>query len=448
MPGVVFVGTSFGDEGKGKIVDYAAEDADMVVRFAGGSNAGHTLIVDGKKIILRLIPSGILHDHTKCVLAQGMVIDPLVLMEEIFALEERGVSIEDRLFISNRAHVIMPHLVNEDGKTELSKKIGTTKKGVGPTYREKVSRSGLRIEDVLSFSMEEIRSYVEDLGGKDDKESIRFKNALDIIGRHVCDTQHKIYKALQDEMLVIFESAQGTMLDIDHGTYPFVTSSNCVAGGACTGSGVGPTMIDSVVGITKAYVTRVGEGPFPTKIKDEGVATALRDAGNEYGSVTKRPRDVGWLDLPMLKYAIRVNDISSLAITKLDVLSGMEEVKVCTGYKFDGELYDEEAPFPLRSLCDVEPVYETLPGWAVEDVGDEITGNAAKFIEFIEGILDVRILLISTGPSRKETIVRPLPEAERTFYDLENIDTVELMAMMKELDPIGGISQAVSTLEE
>jgi len=425
MPGVVFVGCAFGDEGKGKIVDYAAEDADMVVRYAGGPNAGHTLIVDGEKIILRLIPSGVLHPETKCVLAQGMAIDPLVLMDEIFALEERGVSLEGRLFISDSAHVIFPHHINMDGIEAHSIKIGTTKKGVGPTYTDKASRRGMRMGTVVAMSMGDIREYVEKIGERDDKESIKFKNALDVIGRHVCDTSHLIYEALKDEQLVIFEGAQGTMLDLDHGTYPFVTSSSAVSGGACTGSGIGPTMIDSVVGITKAYITRVGEGPFPTKIKDEERATWLRDAGNEYGSVTKRPRDVGWLDLPMLKYAIRVNDISSLALTKLDVLSGLDEVQVCTGYELDGESCN--GSFPLSRLKDVQPVYETFPGWSVEDV-EKLSGNVTTFIDFIEAMTGVRVLVVSTGPERKQT--RTLAMGFGSSEDLYGLDIDEIKEIM------------------
>lgn len=385
----VIVDQSWGDCGKGRVIDYLAKDVGVVVRFGGGPNAGHTLNVNGEKFIFRLIPSGILHDHVKCVLAQGMVIDPLVLAEEIKTLTERGIRLDGRLFVSNKAHVIMPQHKEQDADSEISSKIGTTKKGVGPAYMDKAQRTGLRMHDFIFNRSRYTRDLVE---------------AKTLIRQYVTDTTYLVNSFISSGEDVLFEGAQGTLLDIDHGTYPYVTSSNAVAGGACTGAGVGPTMIDEVIGITKAYVTRVGEGPFPTEMAGKE-ADDLRESGNEYGSVTKRPRRVGWLDLPLLKYACMVNGATELAITKLDILSGMDKIKVCVSYGVEGEFISDVAPY---DLAQAKPVYEELDGWT-EDISDvmhfdNLPENAQKYIEFIENRVGITIRYISVGPERDQMI--------------------------------------------
>lgn len=394
MSGTILVGTSFGDEGKGGIADYISQDADMVVRPQGGPNAGHTLVVNDEKTILRLIPSGILNESVKCVLAQGMVIDPFVLHSEIKSLIKKGVKLKDRLFISNMAHVITPNHLAED-RSEHSANIGTTKKGVGPAYADKASRKGVRLG-----------KFIQDVkAGRVDKHSFDWavREAVEDIQWFVCDTSELVYNALVNNGNVIFEGAQGTLLDIDHGTYPYVTSSNTIAAGACTGSGIGPTMIDEVIGISKAYMTRVGEGPFPTQIKDD-VEKSLRDAGNEYGSVTGRARRVGWLDLPMLKYSVRINGITSLALTKIDVLSyeslGFDEINVCVDYLLDDETCEY---FPLSRLSDVEPIYMSFLSWKAEHLQSKLAGPAKEFVKFIEDYLKIPVSIISYGASREST---------------------------------------------
>jgi adenylosuccinate synthase len=421
MPAVVIVGAQWGDEGKGKVVDLYTEAAEVVVRFAGGPNAGHTLVVGDDKVIVRLIPSGILRPKARCILAQGMVIDPAVLVGEIDLLASRGVTITDRVFVSDRAHLIMPYHVLVDGLREsaasAANKIGTTKRGIGPCYEDKAARRGVRAVDLrdpkscltlIERAVEAWAPTIRALGGElpsaraivDELEPIA-KRVLPLLA----DTSRLVDDALRDKKKILFEGAQGTLLDLDHGTYPFVTSSSAVAGGACAGAGVGPTRIDRVIGITKGYITRVGEGPFPTELND-ATGERLRKAGGEFGSVTGRPRRTGWLDLPALKYAVRVNGLDGLAITKLDVLTGLPEIQVCVGYQLaSGETDD----FAIHDLASARPVYRTVPGWteplpAVRTIG-ELPAAARDYVQLIEEATGVPAYVLSVGPRRDETIV-------------------------------------------
>lgn len=384
MTTTIFVGTSFGDEGKARIIDDLSENATMVVRSAGGANAGHTVVVNGKKTIFKLIPSGILREGVKCVLGQGMVIDLITLTNEMEALEKSGVNFKDRLFISDKAHVVTYEHKDIDAKR--NKLIGTTKRGIGPAYEAKISRRAKRLKEVLGS-----RSY-----GK----------GTDLIRKCVApNTSFLINKEIANGGTVFLEGAQGTLLDIDHGTYPYVTSSNCTAGGACTGTGISPLKIDKVIGITKSYLTRVGNGPFPTELVIPTEADWLRERGHEYGSVTGRPRRVGWLDLPLLKYSHMINGFTSLAMTKLDILSGKEFIPVCTGYS--NMSFSE---FDIDKLDSVDPEYSFLEGWR-EDIAqvrswEDLPKNARKYIEFVEAQVGVPIDFISVGPERSQTIRR------------------------------------------
>lgn len=410
MPGLVVVGLQYGDEGKGKVVDYYGERAHMVVRYAGGANAGHTLVVNGKKTILRLIPSGILNPDAICVMAQGMVIDPEVFAQEIKTLREAGIKIDGRLFVSDKASLILPIHIEVDQIRELgANKIGTTKKGVGPTYEDKIARRGLKLGDLRDLDAARTKlwnsfyywtsAYEKQLNNPlMSKQNI--VEAAEILLPFLTDTSALINQALCKGKNVLFEGAQGTMLDIDHGTYPYVTSSSAVAGGACTGAGVGPTKINKVVGITKAYTTRVGEGPFPTEITD-AFAAELRTKGNEFGSVTGRPRRIGWLDLPDLEYACMVNGVTALAITKLDIFSGLESIQVCYS-KGTATDFKTEITEPLQA-------YETLPGWE-EDISlasrfSDLPKNAQRYVECVESYLATPVCLISVGAGRSNTII-------------------------------------------
>ena len=422
MPATVIIGAQWGDEGKGKIVDRLAESADVVVRYAGGPNAGHTLVVGGQKVVLRLVPSGALHAHTTCLLGQGMVISPATLLEELDALSARGVTLSHRMLLSRQAHLIFPYhvLVDElrEG-SEIGTKIGTTKRGIGPCYEDKIGRRGVRVGDLekpdelRAKAREALTNWgpiIEALGGS--------VPGLDTVCDAVLSAAERLLPLLGDVSLrldaelaagkrAMLEGAQGTMLDIDNGTYPFVTSSSAVAGGACTGAGIGPTRIDRVLGITKAYTTRVGAGPFPTEL-DDAAGHHLRSVGHEFGSVTGRPRRTGWLDLAALRYARRVNGIDGLALTKLDVLSGLEELKVCIGYRSEHGELRELSP----EVLDVTPVYASLPGWKESLKGlrdlSELPTTARKYLDYIEEGAGVRIDIVSVGPGRDETIeLRP-----------------------------------------
>jgi adenylosuccinate synthase len=421
MSCVAVIGAQWGDEGKGKIVDIYTEFADLVVRWAGGPNAGHTLVVGDEKVVVRLLPSGILREGTRCVLGQGMVIDLAVLLGEIDELERRGrKNLAERLVVSDRAHLVLPYHVLVDGLREQTQGIGTTKKGIGPAYEDKVRRTGIRAGDLrdlgrvatkVEAALEQWAPFITALGGTlPSVDSV--VTPLEPLARRVvpllADTSLLVATAVESGKRVLLEGAQGTLLDIDHGTYPYVTSSSPVAGGAAIGAGIGPNRIDTVIGITKAYATRVGSGPFPTEL-DDSDGIHLREAGAEFGSVTGRPRRTGWLDLPALHYAARVNGIDGLALTKLDVLTGLPRIRVCVAYDTPS---GRTTNFPIDLLDEpgrVTPVYEELPGWK-EALGnakvlDDLPKAARDYVRFLEEGAKVPLFLVSVGPRRLETIV-------------------------------------------
>lgn len=425
MSAGVIVGLQWGDEAKGRVVDYLAKDADLVVRYAGGDNSGHTLYVNGDKTVLGLVPAGVLNENVKCVLAEGMVINILTLADEIKTLQNKNVNLLNRLFISEKAHIVFPEHVAEDGKDT---KIGTTKKGIGPAYADKANRAGLQI------------SYLCENEPWDEK----WRAALDVIKPFLCDTSFLINKALKENKNVLFEGNQGTLLDNTFGTYPFVTSSSTISGSACTGAGVGPTAINYTLGLTKAYTTRIGSGPFPTELDGEA-ADALREAGQEYGSVTGRPRRVGWLDLPLLRYARDINNIHSLVVTKLDVLSGLDEIKVCTFY---GNQKRNE--YPINVIDDAGPKYVTLPGWN-DDISnvkslEELPVNARNYIEFIEENLDIPISLISVGADRNCIIDRR--DYVSDFYSKKVMENIKPAVNEQLTDLYTILNRAASKLDE
>jgi len=423
MSNKIVVGAQWGDEGKGKITDMLAKTADLVVRYGGGNNAGHTVIVEDEKFELHLIPSGILYEDKKSVLGGGVVIDPEAMVEEMEGLEDRGISLKN-LYISETAHVIMPYHRLLDGLEEKRKgdsKIGTTGKGIGPCYTDKTARRGIRIADLLNEerfrckleqTLEFHNTVLENVYNEEklDAEEIieEYKPFIEKIRPHVTNTSLLLNEAYAEDKRIFFEGAQGTLLDIDYGTYPFVTSSNPTAGGVCTGTGMGPTTIDDVIGVTKAYLTRVGEGPFPTELEDKW-GEFLREKGHEYGVTTGRPRRCGWLDIPILKHAVRVNGLTEIALTKIDVLTGIDEIKVCTAYKHGEQIVEEFPPY-LENEIPYEPVYESWPGWEEDITGcrnyDELPTNAQKYIERIEELVGVPAKIISVGPGRKEAIIR------------------------------------------
>ncbi len=418
MTAIVVIGAQWGDEGKGKIVDLVAERADLVVRYGGGANAGHTLKVNGQKVVTHLLPSGILHPKARCVLGAGMVIDPKVLLDEIADIEGRGLTVRDRLLVSARAHATLPFQAAIDRAANAGPRaIGTTGRGIGPTYSDKSARVGVRLGDLVAPSR--ARAAIEALidaykpraraaGAQEPTvgEAMAFIEPLvSAITPLLGDASLAVDRALKSNQRVVFEGAQGTLLDLDHGTYPFVTSSNTVAGGACTGTGIGPTRIDAVFGITKAYCTRVGHGPFPTELLG-AAGDSLREAGEEYGATTGRPRRCGWIDLPALRYAARVNGLTALAVTKLDILSGYDEIPVCTKYRVDGVETDE---LPIDDLDRAEPVYEKFTGWkealsSARTLAD-LPAAAQRYIAMIEERAEVRIAMVSVGAERSETIV-------------------------------------------
>jgi adenylosuccinate synthase len=437
MAAVVIVGAQWGDEGKGKIVDIYTEHADVVVRFGGGPNAGHTLVVGNDKLVVRLIPSGILRPKTVCLLAQGMVIDPASLVSELDELQRRGYlptpasgSISARagsgasLVVSDRAHAILPYHVLVDGLREQGAgALGTTKRGVGPCYEDKAARRGITLGMFRDLAMTEARvrtaieawtPTIQALGGTPpsaEEVVAKIRPASERILALLDNTARLAEAAVREGKNVLFEGAQGTLLDVDHGTYPFVTSSNATAGGACTGSGVGPSRIDAVIGLVKAYCTRVGSGPFPTELSD-AIGERLRKVGDEFGSVTGRPRRTGWLDLPALRYAVRVNGLDGLALTKLDVLSGLDEIRVCVRYKTESGETDE---FPIDDADRAQPVYQSFPGWK-EDIASarslkELPENAQRYVAFIEEQARCPVVLVSVGYRRDDTIVLSNPFA-------------------------------------
>jgi adenylosuccinate synthase len=421
MSCVAVIGAQWGDEGKGKIVDFYTESADLVVRWGGGPNAGHTLVVGDEKVITRLLPSGILNDGTKCVLGQGMVIDLEVLLGEIDGLESRGrKGIAERLVVSDRAHLVLPYHILVDGLREKTQGIGTTKKGIGPCYEDKVRRTGVRAGDLrdlsrvarkVSIALEQWAPFILALGGTVPTVASVVEPLEPLAKRVVpllAETSLLVSNAIKGGKRVLLEGAQGTLLDVDHGTYPYVTSSSPVSGGASTGVGIGPNRIDTVIGITKAYATRVGAGPFPTEL-DDSDGVHLRQAGAEFGSVTGRPRRTGWLDLPALNYAARVNGIDGLALTKLDVLTGLSRIRVCVAYDTPTGRTQE---FPIDLIDEpgvVTPVYEELAGWTESltnvRVLDDLPKAARDYVRYLEDGAGVPLYIVSVGPRRKETIV-------------------------------------------
>ena len=402
----IIIGTQWGDEGKGKIVDYQSQKADVVARYQGGPNAGHTVIVGHKKTVFHLIPSGILNNKI-CILGNGMVIDPEELLEEVKNLKKQEISIKKHLFISNKAHLILLHHRKEDSKGH-GKKIGTTGRGIGPCYTQKISRKGLRVSDLIE-NKKWLDEYLKiNLNSKERSKAKKTLNKfVKVFGKNITDTSLLLHKYYRAKKKIIFEGAQGTLLDIDHGTYPFVTSSNSTAGGACTGTGFGPAQINQVWGIAKAYTTRVGEGPFPTELNTK-IGEKLRKVGGEYGATTGRPRRCGWLDLVILRYACRVNGLTYLVITKLDVLDGLKQIKVCIGYKYKGKIL-KQFPTSISILENCKPVYKTFDGWEA-DISkikkfEKLPVKAKKYLRFIQKDLEVPIKIISVGPKRAQTII-------------------------------------------
>jgi adenylosuccinate synthase len=426
MSTVVVVGTQWGDEGKGKITDFLAEEAEVVARYQGGNNAGHTIMIGNHKYKVHLIPSGIFYSDKKCVIGNGMVVDPKALISEIRYIEENGFTTTN-LKLSDRAHLIMPYHLLLDGLEEERKgdsKIGTTRKGIGPCYMDKAARNGIRIADLMDANefARKVRKIVSDknevierIYGAEpvDAETIitEYLEYAEVLRPYVTDTSVVLNDAIDAGQKVLFEGAQGVMLDIDQGTYPYVTSSNPTAGGVCIGSGVGPTKIRNVIGVAKAYTTRVGDGPFPTELKDE-IGDRIREIGHEYGTTTGRPRRVGWFDSVVVRHARRVSGITGLSLNSIDVLTGLPVVKICTSYRLNGELI-EHYPANLNILAKCEAVYEEFPGWN-EDITtarslDDLPTNARRYLERVAELTGIPIAIFSVGRNREQTnIVRPI----------------------------------------
>ncbi|ANA80131.1 adenylosuccinate synthetase [Paenibacillus vortex V453] len=420
MSTVVVVGTQWGDEGKGKITDYLAESADVVARYQGGNNAGHTILIDGKKFKLSLIPSGVFYKDKTCVIGNGMVVNPAALIEEINYIHDNGFS-TDNLVISDRAHVIMPYHMVLDALEEDRKgpnKIGTTRKGIGPCYMDKAARNGIRIADLmdaeefelkLRHMVKEKNQVITQVYGGEGLEVeeilIQYLQYAEIIRKYVRDTSVVLNDAIDGNQKVLFEGAQGVMLDIDQGTYPFVTSSNPSAGGVCIGSGVGPSKIQQVIGVAKSYTTRVGDGPFPTELDNE-IGHYIREKGHEYGTVTGRARRVGWFDSVVVRHARRVSGITGLSLNSLDVLSGLETVKICTAYKFRGEEITHY-PASLKMLAECEAIYEELPGWSEDITGaktlEDLPENTRRYVERVSELTGIPISIFSVGRNREQT---------------------------------------------
>jgi adenylosuccinate synthase len=418
----VIVGAQWGDEGKGKIVDVLSENFAVVARYAGGHNAGHTVIINGKKFVLQLVPCGVLRSGCRSVIGNGVVLDPVAFLKEVGSLRDAGAKVDGSIFVSNRAHVILPYhrmieLASENAPGRV--KIGTTSRGIGPAYEDKMGRRGLRVADLLDLPL--LKTHIQNACHEKnmiahalfnsepldaDKMYEEYAAVSAKIAPFVCDTAAFLNRAINNGESVVFEGAQGTMLDIDHGTYPFVTSSSATSGGAVIGTGVAPTAIDTVIGVTKAYCTRVGGGPFPTEALD-AVGDQLRVKGNEYGAVTGRPRRCGWLDLPLLRYAGMINGISWLVVTKLDVLDELAEIPVCVGYKLDGKEIDE-IPAQSSGYERVECVYTKMPGWRSSTEGitqiDKLPKAAREYLAFVEKEAQARIGMVSTGPGREQTM--------------------------------------------
>ncbi|MEW6095545.1 MAG: adenylosuccinate synthase [bacterium] len=411
MASIVVVGAQWGDEGKGKVIDFLTNEADIVVRYQGGNNAGHTVIVDGQKIVLHLIPSGILHPNKICIIGHGVVFNPKAFFEELESLKEKNIEIDDNLYISEDTHLIMPYHLTLEEKVEKIHKIGTTNRGVGPAYTDKIGRCGIKIIDLFDEEIfdEKVQIIMALKGNEFDITSIKneYLGYAKLLKKYVRNTTSLLNEAIKNGKNILFEGAQGTLLDIDYGTYPYVTSSNATAGGACTGGGIGPSKIDRVIGVMKAYTTRVGEGPFPTELHNE-IGEVIRRKGCEYGATTGRPRRCGWFDAIGVKYAVRVNGIDSLAICKLDVLNEVEKIKICVGYEYKGERINE-FPRSLKVLRECSPIYEELPGWQQEicDIRsyDDLPIQIKDYLARITELTETKIGLISLGHQREQTIL-------------------------------------------
>lgn len=424
MPNLIVLGAQWGDEGKGKIVDLLSDKFDAVARYQGGHNAGHTVFIGDQKFILKLIPSGILRPSVLAVIGNGVVVDPAALLEEISGLERMGINVKSQLRISNRAHVIFPfhrtiEKISEGRENRIA--IGTTSRGIGPCYEDKIARRGIRVADFVDVdfadlycSLAEDKQLIADafkIAERVDFQEIldRYRHFAEHVRPMACDTSHLLNAMIRDGKSVLFEGAQGTMLDIDFGTYPFVTSSSASAGGACTGTGVPPTKIDAIIGVSKAYITRVGAGPFPSEDLTE-LGEQIRRAGDEYGSVTGRPRRCGWFDVPLLRYTAEVNGFDSLIITKLDVLDELDQVPVCVAYEVAGKVMTQ-MPASTRRMEAIKPIFEYLPGWKQSTRGithvKDLPPKARNYLDFLERKTEVEIGSVSNGPERKETMIFP-----------------------------------------
>jgi adenylosuccinate synthase len=453
----VIVGAQWGDEGKGKVVDVLSEGFSVVARYAGGHNAGHTVIINNRKFILQLVPSGVLRPGCRSVIGNGVVLDPMAFLKEVGSLRDGGVKVDGNLFVSNRAHVILPYhrlieLASENAPGRV--KIGTTSRGIGPAYEDKMGRRGLRVADLLDLDL--LKTHIENACREKnmiahalfnsepldaDKMFDEYAAAAENIRPFVCDTAVLLNEALTKGESILFEGAQGTMLDIDHGTYPFVTSSSATSGGAVTGTGVAPTAIDLVIGITKAYCTRVGGGPFPTEALD-ACGELLRARGNEYGAVTGRPRRCGWLDLPLLRYAGMINGISWLVVTKLDVLDELDEIPVCTAYKIDGKK-TIEIPAQASGYEKIECIYKNLPGWrtSTQDITqfEKLPKAAREYLAFVERESGARVGVISTGPGREQTIF-----IDEFLDRLKKAPQIPIAMQARQVVPDSAVSRRVS----
>jgi adenylosuccinate synthase len=430
MANVVIVGAQWGDEGKGKIVDWLTPYADLVVRFQGGSNAGHTIVLKGEKFVFHLIPSGILYKNKKCIIGNGVVLDPAILLEEIDEVKKRGYFKDDsQLMISEETHLILPYHRRVDVAREKAFKIGTTGRGIGPAYEDKVARCGIRMVDLvdekvfrekLETNLVQKNAYLTQILKEKEfdfseifDEYLQYKNRLE---KYVKNTSLILHEEIKKGKHVLFEGAQGALLDLDHGTYPYITSSNTVAGNACAGSGIGPTMINSVMGVAKAYTTRVGEGPFPTELHDE-LGEKIRQRGGEYGATTGRPRRCGWFDAVVVNHSVRVNGIREMVITKLDVLNDFDAIKICVGYRVNGKVL-QNVPTHIDMLKRCEPVYEELGGWKTELKGarkiKDLPLKAQQYLKRIEKLIGTKIAVISVGSERRETIEVTPPFLKRS----------------------------------
>jgi len=426
MSTLVVVGSQWGDEGKGKITDLLSKEADIIVRYQGGSNAGHTVVKGDEQYIFHLIPSGILHQGVKCLIGNGVVIDPQSLLQEIESLKKKNIEIDDNLFIDFKAHVVFPYHKILDGIKENKRgkdKIGTTKRGIGPAYVDKIARTGIRMIDMIDgkslskkieINLNEKNDIFEKLYGlkisNQEKKDIlkKYIEYGQLLKKYVIDVSLHLNQAINEGKKILFEGAQGTLLDIDHGTFPYVTSSNPIAGGACAGTGVGPTKINKVMGITKAYTTRVGRGPFPTELKGE-LGEHIQQKGGEFGATTGRPRRCGWLDVVLVNYAVRINGMDSMVLTKIDVLSDFEKIKICTSYKYNGGTI-KEFPINIETLQNCIPIYEEMEGWK-GDISqitkyENLPKQLKAYISRIEELVKTKVVIISVGPKRSQTIIR------------------------------------------